>query len=412
LRCLLLSGRSERLPLRWAFLRGSLGVALMSVAMLGLSMMLISVFVLHAYSKHNLRLIARSIVYTVEAAVVFNDTQATEESLQLIANEEAIAEAVVYDSEGNLLARYQKPKARVSGLLSGHYSEPIVHNTLVIGEVQLLGDSTSLLGFIVAGMGVVLLSLLLALLAARYLSQRMVTRVAKPLETMAQITRAIRRDRDFSRHVPQKSNLTELNDLSEDFNALLDEICTWQTHIKMENSLLAHKARHDSLTGLPNRSFFEYRLNLVLQDAMRQNKQAALLFIDCDQFKAINDSLGHAAGDKVLIDVAARIRGQLRESDLVARLGGDEFAALVYPVPEVKDAIRIADDIVGSMDAPIRLNNGGTVNTGLSVGIALYPQHGGTAERLLHSADVAMYLAKRAKRSKRRLAGLSATNVV
>jgi len=146
---------------------------------------------------------------------------------------------------------------------------------------------------------------------------------------------------------------------------------------------------------------------LVLQDALRQQRQAALLFIDCDHFKDINDGLGHAAGDKVLTEVASRIRRHLRESDLVARLGGDEFAALIYPLPQAKDALRIADAVLHGMDAPIVLNDGDSVSTSLSIGIALYPQHGRSAEHLLHSADVAMYLAKRAGRGSLRLASAS-----
>jgi len=404
MRCLLFARQPERLPLRWAFLRGSLSVALISVAMVGLTMMLVSVLMLRAYSQHNLRLIARSVAYTVEAAVVFNDAQAAEEGLQTIVREEDIAEAVIYDQRGEPLARYRRVQAPVvSWLLGGHYRTAIVHKGSRIGDIELTGHAGGLLGFILIASG----SLLAGLMPARYLSQRMVSRVVEPLENMTQITRAIRRDRDFTRHVPHKSNLTELNDLSEDFNALLDELYAWQTHIKVENSLLAHKARHDDLTGLPNRSFFEYRLNLVLQDAMRQQRQAALLFIDCDHFKDINDGLGHAAGDKVLTEVASRIRRHLRESDLVARLGGDEFAALIYPLPQAKDALRIADAVLHGMDAPIVLNDGGTVSTSLSIGIALYPQHGRTAEHLLHSADVAMYLAKRTGRGSLRLASAS-----
>jgi len=408
MRCLLFARQPERLPLRWAFLRGSLSVALISVAMVGLTMMLVSVLMLRAYSQHNLRLIARSVAYTVEAAVVFNDAQAAEEGLQTIVREEDIAEAVIYDQRGEPLARYRRVQAPVvSWLLGGHYRTAIVHKGSRIGDIELTGHAGGLLGFILIASGSLLAGLMLSVLTARYLSQRMVSRVVEPLENMTQITRAIRRDRDFTRHVPHKSNLTELNDLSEDFNALLDELYAWQTHIKVENSLLAHKARHDDLTGLPNRSFFEYRLNLVLQDAMRQQRQAALLFIDCDHFKDINDGLGHAAGDKVLTEVAGRIRRHLRESDLVARLGGDEFAALIYPLPQAKDALRIADAVLHGMDAPIVLNDGGTVSTSLSIGIALYPQHGRTAEHLLHSADVAMYLAKRTGRGSLRLASAS-----
>jgi len=410
MKCMLFTRQPERLPLRWAFLRGSLSVALVSVAMVGLTMMLVSVLMLRAYSHHNLRLIARSIAYTVEASVVFNDAQATEEALQAIVQGEDIAEAVIYDSRGEPLARYQRPQPEiVSWLLGGHFRTVIAHSGNEIGVIQLTSHAGGLLGFILVASGSVLVGLLLAVAAARYLSQRMVNRVVEPLEEMTRITRAIRRDRDFTRRVPHKGNLTELNDLGEDFNALLDELHAWQTHIKVENSLLAHKARHDDLTGLPNRSFFEYRLNMVLQDAMRQHRQAALLFIDCDRFKEINDSMGHSVGDKVLIEVADRIRSHLRESDLVARLGGDEFAALIYPVPEAKDALRIANAVLRSMDVPIFLNSGGTVSSSLSIGIALYPQNGRTAKHLLHNADVAMYLAKRAKRGSLRLASASTT---
>jgi len=405
MRCLLLSRSFERLPLRWAFLRGSLSIALISVAMVGVTVILVSVLMLRAYSQHNLRLIARSVAYTVEAAVVFNDVQAVKEGLQAIVSKEAIAEAQVYDSQGNLLASYQRPQMLVSWLVGGSYQGSLAHQGIVIGEVRLLGDTRSLLGFIAVGLGSVVVSLLVAAVLVHYLTQKMVDKVVEPLENMTRITRAIRIDRDFARHVPQKTNLSELNDLGEDFNALLDELCSWQAHIQMENRMLAHKARHDSLTGLPNRSFFEYRLNSVLQDAARQSKQAALLFIDCDQFKTINDTLGHAVGDKVLVDVATRIRNHLRETDLVARLGGDEFAALIYPVPKTKDAVRIADAIVSSMSRPIDINDGDSICTGLSIGIALYPQHGRTTQQLLHSADTAMYLAKRAKRGRRRTTG-------
>jgi len=408
MKCLLLSKNPQRLPLRWAFLRGSLSVALMSVALVGLTMMPVSLFVLRAYSQHNLKLIARSIAYTLDAAVIFNNPQAAEEGLQAIVGGEAIAEATIYDVEGAVFARHQNAEPLlINWLLGDQYRQPMLHGGKSIGEIHLIGHAGSLMVFLLWASISVLAGLLLAVLAARWLSWRMVKRIIEPLENMARITRAIRRDRDFTHHVPQNTNLSELNDLSEDFNALLDELYAWQTNIKLENSLLAYKARHDDLTSLPNRSFFEYRLNLLLQEAGRQKKCAALLFIDCDEFKAINDGLGHAAGDKVLVDVAARIRSQLRESDLVARLGGDEFAALIYPVPEEKDALRIADAILGCMDTPIELGEGATVSTSLTVGIALYPQHGRTPERLLRSADVAMYLAKRGKRGTRRLAGSS-----
>lgn len=132
-----------------------------------------------------------------------------------------------------------------------------------------------------------------------------------------------------------------------------------------------------------------------------------MLFIDSDRFKEINDRLGHAAGDTVLVNIAMRIRGQLRESDLVARLGGDEFAVLLAPLASGSDALRIADNIIASMQAPIRLGDGSTVSTSLTIGIALYPDHADSPAALLHDADMAMYIAKRQARGSRRLADLN-----
>ena len=120
-----------------------------------------------------------------------------------------------------------------------------------------------------------------------------------------------------------------------------------------------------------------------------------MLFLDSDRFKDINDNFGHAAGDAVLVAVAARVRAQLRESDLVARLGGDEFAILLSPLHKLEDAQRIADKIIASMDQPIPLPGNTEVLTSLSIGIAVYPDHGATPGALLNAADVAMYQAKR-----------------
>ena len=126
---------------------------------------------------------------------------------------------------------------------------------------------------------------------------------------------------------------------------------------------------------------------MALRDANEHREQLAVLFIDSDRFKEINDRLGHAAGDTVLVNIAMRIRGQLRESDLVARLGGDEFAVLLAPLASGADALRIADNIIASMQAPIRLSDGSTVSTSLTIGRPLsracgYP--GGAAPRRRH----------------------------
>jgi diguanylate cyclase len=215
-----------------------------------------------------------------------------------------------------------------------------------------------------------------------------------PLQSLAAVAHAARSERDFDRRVPP-ARIAELDSLGSDFNALLGEMEAWQSHLQSENETLAHQANHDSLTGLPNRAFFEGRLIRALRGAAKLDERVAVLFLDSDRFKDINDNFGHAAGDAVLVAVAARVRAQLRDGDLVARLGGDEFAILLAPLHKAEDAQRIADKIIASMDMPIEVPGGSQVLTSLSIGIAIYPEHGATPGTLLNAADAAMYQAKR-----------------
>src|SRR5256714_560071 len=155
---------------------------------------------------------------------------------------------------------------------------------------------------------------------------------------------------------------------------------------------LQHQAFHDALTGLPNRALFLDRLEHALARAHRQAGAVGVLFLDLDRFKLVNDSLGHAAGDLLLVAVAARLKGCLREEDSVARFGGDEFAILLGEVDEVSMTLRTAERIIQALDAPFHLD-GHDVVTATSIGIVTStPQH--TPPDMLRDADVALYRAK------------------
>lgn len=155
---------------------------------------------------------------------------------------------------------------------------------------------------------------------------------------------------------------------------------------------LAHVAHHDALTGLPNRVLFADRLEQALRAVSRDRRHLTVLVIDLDGFKAVNDSLGHAAGDQLLRAAAGCFLRAVRESDTVARLGGDEFAVLL-PGAEVLGAIRVAGKIRAGLAVPVRLREG-VVQVDASIGIAVYPDHGEDAESLTRNADRAMYMAK------------------
>ena len=175
-----------------------------------------------------------------------------------------------------------------------------------------------------------------------------------------------------------------------------------QGYAALFNDISIHKAREqelfeqanfDHLTGLPNRSLFLDRLKSTLAGGRRYHKHAALLFIDLDKFKWVNDHLGHRSGDMLLKKAGERLKKCLRESDTVARLGGDEFTVILPEIPDIQDAEVVADQIVKELTRPYELE-GNTVAISGSVGIAVYPEDGENAEELMKNADTAMYSAK------------------
>jgi diguanylate cyclase (GGDEF)-like protein/PAS domain S-box-containing protein len=173
------------------------------------------------------------------------------------------------------------------------------------------------------------------------------------------------------------------------------------TDRKLLEQRLAHQAFHDALTGLPNRALFMDRLEHALNRAARQEETVAVLFLDLDGFKAVNDRLGHAAGDELLVQAGQRLHGWVRAADTVARLGGDEFTVLLERVRGQDEVIQIAERIVGGMAEPFRLGNLAVV-VRTSVGVAFTAAQGfmpGTPAApsdLLRNADVALYRAKAA----------------
>jgi diguanylate cyclase (GGDEF)-like protein len=279
-------------------------------------------------------------------------------------------------------------------------------------------------------LGIVTVVLLASLLVAFALNERMQYIITAPLLRLSSIARQISTERNYSLRVTGESR-DELGTLIKDFNTMLDEIETRERKLKlnqedlearvarrtreleMTNRELAsakqqaesvamrmqHQAQHDALTGLPNRTLLNDRIQIELSHARREQSMLATLFLDLDRFKIINDSLGHATGDQLLCVVSRRLKKCLREGDTVARLGGDEFMILLPRVKSVADAGDIGNKIVRELSRSVNCN-GHTLHVTTSIGVSIYPFDGSDADTLIKHADISMYRAKELGRNK------------
>ncbi len=162
---------------------------------------------------------------------------------------------------------------------------------------------------------------------------------------------------------------------------------------KRAEEQIEHQVYHDVLTDLPNRLLLEDRASVALARARRNNTLVAVMFLDLDRFKTVNDTLGHAIGDQVLQATSKRLAETIRAADTLARIGGDEFVALVGDLSDTREAVKVAQKVIASMELPLLVDSH-EIHLGISVGIAIYPMDGASIEALLRCADRAMYRAK------------------
>ena len=172
------------------------------------------------------------------------------------------------------------------------------------------------------------------------------------------------------------------------------------SHLKRSEEKLAHLAHYDPLTDLPNRLLLQSRLAHALERAERSRGRAAVLFIDLDHFKMVNDSFGHAVGDGLLLDVARRMRERVRDEDTLGRFGGDEFLLVLEQIRDPEEAAVVARDLLTALESPFRLDGGSEVYVGASIGVSVYPDDSINATNLLRDAGAAMYQAKERGRNR------------
>jgi len=296
---------------------------------------------------------------------------------------------------------WPSPQAMQNILVAEHVlkssdGEPLL-KVAVMRDLEKLQESLSRTRWqvLMLSIGITLLGVIVAL----YILEKT---ALQPLNDLARQLRRVSTDKDHLSEQVQTGGIAEIRELGEDFNQMARELD------RLYGSL-EHMAFTDPLTNLPNRARFHDSLEESVQQYTLAHQPFALLLTDLDRFKAVNDSLGHQIGDLLLQEVSTRLRSVLRGSDtvarldnqaiaglgekMVARLGGDEFAAILPRVSSIEDASVIARKLLLSMQQPF-LIRGHTISIGISIGIALYPQHGENIDMLMQRADAAMYFAK------------------
>ena len=369
-----------------------------------LSLGIMSIFFFSAFSSYyndNLLEVMRSKVTllgsTTTSALLFGDAESATIALSSLEQFEDIRYAQIYDADRVLFAEYSRPGVQISKAIDDFQTDDFFENQFAYVSESILRDDENI-GFIVlsADTGsfqvqqwrfllVAALVFLSSSLLAYGLSLRLQKLMLTPINELVGLVRYVTESKMYDRRVFSKHS-DEIGDLMAGVNAMLGTIQKHETE-------LFRRANYDELTGLPNRHLLMERLTHAIFSASRHRREIALLFLDLDRFKLVNDSLGHSIGDELLIQVSKKLTSIVRKTDSVCRLGGDEFVILLEDINHVEDIEFISQKIISELGEPTDMQ-GHLLHISTSIGVARFAQDAEDAIGLLKHADIAMYEAK------------------
>jgi diguanylate cyclase (GGDEF)-like protein len=363
----------------------------------------------HTQLKDRLATLADIVGQNSTAALNFDDQQAALEVLQALRAETPIVSACLYAQSGALFAEYQReigihdcPQKieKMSSALRGFttVTRTVSQQGEVAGTLYLKSDLKEIQQRWRRLLKIAAALLILALIVGGIAGSLLQHRILKPVRELAGAMRAVTTRQDLLARVSISGN-DEIAQLGTGFNIMLSELAKRDVEKSEAEARLQYQALNDDLTGLPNRRLLADRLGHALAVAERERHRVALVYIDLDGFKLVNDSLGHAVGDILLKEVAERLRSRVRQSDTLARLGGDEFSVVLCGLNAREEAGVVAADILEVLSSPFTIENH-VITISASIGVSFYPDNGSNAAYLLQQADSAMYSAKRSGKSR------------
>jgi diguanylate cyclase (GGDEF)-like protein len=341
----------------------------------------------------------------IATALIFEDLEAIQELIKPILTRTDVTSAIVTNRTGDIVAKAN------SHMLSDNVKHAVeVKKQLTIdgnnvGELVIYANNSYINNRIDFYVKFIISLTLLSFAVSLIISLLLRRRFLSPILYLAQTANDITKSNDYSLRAEQLSN-DEVGELTVCFNdmlytieqrehALENQVKTRTQELENANSELHRYAYQDGLTDLPNRRFFYEEIQTLISN---DNTSFALIFLDLDGFKDVNDSLGHDYGDLLLHHVANRLKACIKDEDIIVRLGGDEFTLILKNANQTI-AVKVADKIKQALLKPIQLKEE-TVCVTASIGITLYPEHGSTVEKLVKRADQAMYLSKKKGRNR------------
>ncbi|MEB3768108.1 diguanylate cyclase domain-containing protein [Acinetobacter sp. MD2] len=379
------------------FKRAQVSLFILTISICTFIFVVISAITLNTYAKQTLNILSKALNERIQPAVVFNDKATMNQILLEYMQEYPIRTIVIQNPEHQILAStsdYPKKQVFIQNILDQLFfhtpiTTTIQHENRQFGTIIIYGSSSNLIQFFFTsfiGLGLGISLILITLLYSMRANYQFIFKQISPILTAAQ---NMSNENTYYQRLPE-SQIKEFQSLNTIFNHFLAKIHASTLELKQENSQLTHQANHDQLTQLPNRHYFYHELFAFFESQNRKN--AALLFIDNNNFKAINDQYGHLAGDTVLQEMALRLKNSIRKDDLIARLGGDEFAIFIQDIENTEQVITICNKLLSSSETPIFFNKN-KIKFSFSIGIAFTIQ-ASSPEHLITDADNAMYVAK------------------
>ncbi|MEH6626710.1 MAG: EAL domain-containing protein [Motiliproteus sp.] len=352
----------------------------------------------------------------VTASISFDDTETAERMLQSMSPDKDILLSRIYLNDGTVFASYERsPQAVISPedsiadlnalppekfnftATSLSLASPIYLNSNQIGQLYIRVSLASLW----IQVGIYLLGVFLVLAAVvyliNYLANVLHRRISVPIETLLNGMKTISKEKNYGLRI-DKGEKDEIGAIIDGFNEMIGNIEERDIEIKAKTQEIEQHAFFDALTGLPNRRMLLQQLDHEIERSKRTNTMGALVFLDLDFFKIINDSLGHQTGDNLLRNVADRIKSSLRSSDMPARVGGDEFIIILPDLGDdlgtaANNALSAADVVRRSLCEPYNID-GRTLHSSSSFGITLFHRDNSVSPDIIKQADLAMYQAK------------------